>query len=557
MTNIPFYLVSVVWLTALFNPVFKKYDYGAGLPMVVLLATSVLVILLCIRKEKREKAGLEIYFLFGYMLALLISFLNSSALGVGLSEFLAFESAALLYLIIAYRKISWMPRFLKVVGWAAVVSAGLGFVLYIGFDEVRMVGPFLNKLNHAHTWPNAFALFLLMTWPILLLEKRKWPLALVLAALLLTFSRGAMLVFGGQLLMLTIYFGRRIRWRELGVIALITVALFLTANQLRSQFHPVVEIEEKLTLTDDEGSSSTSDRFVFWRGALELIKEKPMFGWGPFSFRQAYSGIQKGLLETADHPHNLFLKIGAENGVLALIGFLGFLIMGLVTLIRRFSVLGDKKDTVAVLVVAVAGTIAHNLIDYNLNFVATLLPLFLFLAFIRSLTVNKKSEHNSKLFLALAILLALVASYEAGVQGLKIVLDDEEFLDYSLYPRAHYLDAGDYEKAIWWNELEAGAYFEKGDWQTALRLNPLNDFRYYVAYIGQKNSDLKVVVDLLETYFGFVEHNTHFTAYTGNVEAAAELIDLIVERDENYQYLIGKKKKMLADAEHARNNKPL
>ncbi len=557
MKNLSFYLLSGLWLLALFNPIFKKYDYGAGLPIVAILAAVIPVVLLCGWKCKREKAGLEALFLLGYMLAIFISFLNSSALGIGFSEFLAFESAALLYLVLAYRQISWVSRFLTVLRCGALMAAVLGFVLYLSFDEVRMIGPFLNKLNHAHTWPNAFALFLLMTWPIFLLGKRKYLLGIVLAALFLTFSRGAMLVFLGQIFMLALYFRKRIQWNKVGVVALITIVLFFSANEFRSIFHRVVEIEEKVTLTDHEGASSTNDRFIFWKGAVDLTKEKPLFGWGPFSFRYAYSGVQNELLKTADHPHNFFLKIAAENGLLALFSFLGFLIMGVVTVLRRFAGLGGNKDTVAVLVVAVAGIIAHNLIDYNLNFVATLLPLFLFLAFIRSMLIQKQSNKKPKLLAVLAVLFLFFACYESGIQALNIFSPESGAMNYSIYPRSHYLDTSDYDKAIWWNELEAEAYFENGDWQTALRLNPLNDFRYYVAYVGRADANLEPVVALLESYFVFVENNTNFTAYTANVEAAAELIDTIVVKNPDYLYLKTKKIKMLADAEHARNNKAL
>ena len=157
----------------------------------------------------------------------------------------------------------------------------------------------------------------------------------------------------------------------------------------------------------------------------------------------------------------------------------------------------------------------------------------------------------------MSLISATSAGYEASVQALKLVLPGSKFLNYSLYPRTHYLESKDYQRAIWWNSLDADAYFEKGDYLRAIELNPLNDFRYYVAYVRGGDPDLGKIVTMLEKYFVFVENNTHFTAYSGNVEAAAELVDLIALRDPKYQYLLLKKEKMLAAAEHARNNKSL
>ena len=53
--NLSFIILSSFWLFALINPVFKKYDYGAGFPLVLLLGVIVLVLIYLEFKEKREK----------------------------------------------------------------------------------------------------------------------------------------------------------------------------------------------------------------------------------------------------------------------------------------------------------------------------------------------------------------------------------------------------------------------------------------------------------------------------------------------------------------------
>ena len=68
---------------------------------------------------------------------------------------------------------------------------------------------------------------------------------------------------------------------------------------------------------------------------------------------------------------------------------------------------------------------------------------------------------------------------------------------------------------------------------------------------------IEKAAELVEQYFGYVENNVHFTAYTPNVEAAAALIDeLIPYLDYEKAVLFKvKKEKMLQTAERLRAEK--
>ena len=181
---------------------------------------------------------------------------------------------------------------------------------------------------------------------------------------------------------------------------------------------------------------------------------------------------------------------------------------------------------------------------------------------------------------------------------------DVSALDYSLYPRGNYLAKADkalqsddfdsalknLEKQISLNPLDSQAWHLKGvivcnyDYVTcndliaqAIQLNPMNDFSYYVDYL-RPLADRDLVntfevlpgrysvyymidkaITLLEIYFEYVENNVHFTAYTPNVESAAELVDMIVKSyplDESQkQNLLNKKEKMLETAKKLRAEK--
>lgn len=593
-----FWSISSFYFLAVFNPLLKKYDYGAGFPLVLLFIVMLLIGGAFLLREKREKSVVEKSSLLAFGIFMVLSFVLSQTKNVGLSELMAWLSVILLYQFVAYRRCAWMPSFLAALRFFAILAVILGYVLYFVWPEVRMQGPFFNLLHHSNVWPNAFALFLVMVWPLFLSVKRLGfrvaLLSLVFSALLLTFSRGALIVLGGQLLMGLIYYFKRINWKALGLALTLvasTLLLFLGANALREMKYEVVDVEERVNFDNNEGLTSKQERIDFWLGAIELAKQKPLLGWGPSSFRQAYNPIQKTFLGNSDHPHNVFLKILVENGAFALASFLTFLIGILVLVLRRFTKLEKtERDIAFILIISIAGAFAHNLIDYNFNFYANLLLLFLFLAFLRSLLIVKVENDRPVLPYFALVLLGILALYEGTLLVMNASVYDKSFLGYSFFPRNHYLEQAESsiaygrpdsaikmaEREISLNSLDAQAYYLRGvaycqlgntqqcklDFEKAIELNPLNEWGYYLDYFRvldppERPEFIKKVSPILNVYFTYVENNVHFTAYTSNVEAAAELAILMSSSmsPEEAKDILDKKDKMLKTAESLRAEK--
>jgi len=561
-----------------------KYDYGAGWPLVLLLSVGLGIIALLEFSRKRERVHFEKLFLLIFMGFYVASFIFSDTKNVGLSEVMAFLSAGLLYLLFAYQKIPWMEKFLKVVLFGTTIAAVTGLIMYTVQPETRMFGPFFNIFHHANEWPNAFALYLLITWPIFLLFTGKKNhyligalLGFVFSALILTYSRGAMIAFGGQLLLVFFYFARKIKRRQILATALsiaVAATLIIGANYVKAfNDYQIEDVAERIAFDNTESLTSKQERIDFWTGAIELTKEKPLLGWGPFSFRQAYNGIQKTFLGNADHPHNIFLKISAENGIFALFGFVAFLFTIGFTVISRFKTISKPdRQAVYLLSVGVLGAFAHSLIDYNFNFIVNLMLIFVFLAFIRSFFVTRDFKiRKCYLGLVLGILIALFALFEGILFALHYTNEERDPmrnsfmpLDHSYYQRGYYLATADeslnnensdtailqLDKHLALNNLDAQAYYLKGavyaatgetdraknNFLKALQLNPLNDWSYYRDYLrvllnsgdyAEAKAFIAETMPLVDRYVPFyVENNVHFTAYTDNVEAVAEFIDL-------------------------------
>ncbi|MBM3887467.1 hypothetical protein FJ364_06060, partial [Candidatus Dependentiae bacterium] len=74
----------------------------------------------------------------------------------------------------------------------------------------------------------------------------------------------------------------------------------------------------------------TGARFSAWKITWQSIKEKPLLGWGP---ENSYIGFEKYYDPTLppglqklwwDRPHNIFLQIWSESGIIALVLYIGF-----------------------------------------------------------------------------------------------------------------------------------------------------------------------------------------------------------------------------------------
>lgn len=86
------------------------------------------------------------------------------------------------------------------------------------------------------------------------------------------------------------------------------------------------------TYKNAEAYSSMGVRMVFWENTLTILKkmEHPIFGYGTNGFKIAYADIVEGRDgwrgEVSDDPHNQYLKILVEYGVVGLALFLAFIL---------------------------------------------------------------------------------------------------------------------------------------------------------------------------------------------------------------------------------------
>ncbi|MGH7198987.1 MAG: O-antigen ligase family protein, partial [Planctomycetaceae bacterium] len=77
-----------------------------------------------------------------------------------------------------------------------------------------------------------------------------------------------------------------------------------------------------------EAPKSLSYRVQYWTGAMDVLRERPLFGTGPGNFRQHYLHVKppEASEEIAD-PHNAVLDLWTSGGVIALAGAIWLIVL--------------------------------------------------------------------------------------------------------------------------------------------------------------------------------------------------------------------------------------
>ncbi|WP_032112464.1 O-antigen ligase family protein [Candidatus Paracaedibacter symbiosus] len=118
--------------------------------------------------------------------------------------------------------------------------------------------------------------------------------------------------------------------KVIGISLISGLIIALSVFKLSPNFNKRInEAQQEYHLYHQQGKSETSTglRLELWRNSIKLFKQKPILGWGTNSFRKAYQTLPETHKTTHAHnPHNQFLLIAVENGIVGLLLFLGFLL---------------------------------------------------------------------------------------------------------------------------------------------------------------------------------------------------------------------------------------
>lgn len=436
-------MIRIFFFLILALEIFALANRGGGplLSHLFLTGITFLAVIACMvfRDECRPKCG---FIGLGYglfFLAFLISLAVSKTPGYSLAPLLLFANLGILFFMVSGLKISerhlqWFS--IGLIG-LAVIDTLIGYFIYTQTPFPRFAGTFIDLKEHHASFGNDFANFLLLILPLSLWQFFKkhrrftttlatgFAAAVLISGFVLSFSRGAWLsLFAAAVIAAIWAFLQRRRIKPAvsartafsrGIALFVISILLINSLQFtRGKKFQATPLLKKITFQADEGSASAGERLQFWKGALKLIGERPMLGSGILSFKYLYPKYQPSFGANWDHPHNIFLKIGVENGLFALVFFALFLI-GIAVVLLQFLWRKPWHPSLP-FILGGLGAFGHNLVDFNFivsNF--TLFMVFLALAISFPVSDRQSPIPNSSLrFFSIAVLFLFLLALHEG-----------------------------------------------------------------------------------------------------------------------------------------------
>jgi O-antigen ligase len=231
----------------------------------------------------------------------------------------------------------WKDRFIKVsVGFIFLCSL-LSIVSFIWQFGIYRFEPGIVIRNHATQGMvfavAVFSIVMGFSYQKKSKVKHEWlhifyMIPLLIAIIFMTPGRSGYLA----LIVLSIYFCYRAitnkNYRVALFVFLLIPSLFLNSSMVKNRVNlGINEISNVNAAYEKE--TSMGSRIIAWKNAIELIKEHPLLGVGTGGYEPAFVDHvkdQKGQENFFHHdPHNQFLKIFAELGIVGLLIFLIFL----------------------------------------------------------------------------------------------------------------------------------------------------------------------------------------------------------------------------------------
>jgi len=183
-----------------------------------------------------------------------------------------------------------------------------------------------------------------------------WTLtALLVVCISLTYSRGAWIA-----VVLSILFIGLCRSRKLLAIMLVVLLLL--------PFVAPKSVKERMGLIMEHGSTTISTRGRLWAEALSVVKDYPVLGCGLNTYAIVGPEYKTNEEEPDFYPHNSYLHMAAETGLLGLGMFIWLIFM-----LFRVSLVNLRKIKAGIygafltgLLAGLFGFLLHSFVDTNI-----------------------------------------------------------------------------------------------------------------------------------------------------------------------------------------------
>jgi len=305
---------------------------------VVLFAANVPFFLYLLWRDGLPRHALPVLgvtlFFFGWMtLGLFWTPSRTQAIRVvGYNLVFNLYTLAAICLVVVTRR-SRLRRFLV---WVVVVGlflAGNGLWIWATAKSFRFYGDFARyRIYLAWGYPAAAAAAVILATS-LRMPFFSWRqlvslllLGVLVLFLLISTGRGPLLAFVASALVPLLAFKPVLRRGGLGIsrIQIVTILVFLVGTFYVAYALVTGQLAGTLARLNTALGDITGDavyrrfhRLNYWRQALYYWEKAPWLGHGPASFSLLYIGYE----ESGTHPHNIFLEIAVDYGLLGIVLF--------------------------------------------------------------------------------------------------------------------------------------------------------------------------------------------------------------------------------------------
>ncbi|MBN2648225.1 MAG: O-antigen ligase family protein [Prolixibacteraceae bacterium] len=159
------------------------------------------------------------------------------------------------------------------------------------------------------------------------------------------------------------------------------------------------------SITNISTDASNVERINRWQCAIEMFKEKPVFGWGPGTYAMNYAPYQltrqRTIISTntgdGGNAHSEYLGPLSEQGVLGMFSFILIVIVVLYTGIKAYTRADDKRIKTLLLasVAALVTYYTHGVLNNFLDTDKAAVPFWGITAIIVALDLYTKKQKNT------------------------------------------------------------------------------------------------------------------------------------------------------------------
>ncbi len=316
----------------------------------------------------------------------------------GLSEFLNFLACFILCFLVfnfidSKKEIRYFGYLVLGLGILLSLIGLYDFSVSQSFGFLRLTSTFYSHIPFGEfiTYPLMLAVCLLFLGK----PQRHWKIYLIATNILFFVvfyfdrSRGAWISFFSVMLFLAVFFQKKIANKHsLALIAIIILAsLTVITGFSRLKSYQAKQVSAANVVYDAETvqENAAVARIFFWQGAWDIFKDRIFLGGGLGSYPYYDKQYLKPPFYYSTDPHNFYLKVLAEGGLILFLVFLvyicGFLLSVFKLLTNLKKGLTDSADTADLVLIGLTGGAAASLLDNGVNFgwsyLANLIAFFL------------------------------------------------------------------------------------------------------------------------------------------------------------------------------------